>query len=376
MSHKRQSGKSMGKVAVIDLTLDSDANPSPDSDSDIEILPSKKRAKSSTSQAIKPSPTKHLKHIQPDSSSTKNHRVAHHSGAGAAAQIAGSSEQGVSEVDGSEMVKAKKDAELDKIDKTRKAVEFADEVEEARRLGKEAVALEKADKKTTGAEKNPRKGGDGIVYLSVMDDKGQLLEGDDDGDNLRHLAEIKEIFPAGTECKIGNVSTYSIIPGFGFPGVNLQLLQIKTVTHFINHTLLCRFEAAKEALRAAGRSTEEVMIFHGTPSANIPSIMKNGFRIGPSGGGIWLARNPHLSVYYCRGGTKMFACRVLPGKFETALNRGIGEGDSFSGSGYDDSIFVLPIYVIEFTWSLNQQPPEPEEQYRAIFDAAGFGDFF
>ncbi|KAL8278858.1 hypothetical protein RQP46_008729 [Phenoliferia psychrophenolica] len=404
-SHKRQSGKSMSKVAVVDLTLiDSDADPSPDSDSDIEILPSKKRSRTSSSLSSKPSTTKHLKVVQPDSNS-KNHRATHQTEAVASARIGGRSEQGGSGVSGSKSsIKAKQNAaELDKADKARA---FATELEATRKLRKEAaMAAEKLDKNTNATPKKMLKGGGGIVYLSVMDDKGQLLLGDDDdGDNLRHLAMVKEIFPAGS---VGSSSSYGFLSLGGQMGFAMQ---IKTVTRFVNHTLLSRFEAAKQALKAAGRPTKEVMLFHGTGIDNIPKIMNEGFIVPrvEFGNGVWLARNPAISLGYCEGGGMMFICRVLPGLFSSRKDMGLGLGlgpghayghgdsfeagkgdcDSYSGSGGGDDIFVLPIYVVQFTSSMNQPfatpapvyqpPPAPTDQYRTIINAGGynFNSFF
>ncbi|KAJ3040814.1 hypothetical protein HDV00_010429 [Rhizophlyctis rosea] len=51
-------------------------------------------------------------------------------------------------------------------------------------------------------------------------------------------------------------------------------------------------------------------LFHGTFEHNIPSILRTGYHIGPSGG-IYLAAHPTTSVSYCRGGKKMLLNSVL-----------------------------------------------------------------
>ncbi|KAL8277839.1 hypothetical protein RQP46_009822 [Phenoliferia psychrophenolica] len=369
-SHKRKSEKSTGKVAVIDLTLDSDADPSPDSDSDIEILPSKKRAKGSTSHLSKPSPTKYLQRAQPNSSS-RNGRAGHHTGA--TALSAGSSEQGISEVGGLKgAIKAKKDTA--ELDKTRKDRAFAVELEKARRLRKEAAAAQKElDKKTKKVEKR-----EGIEYKVLMGEGRSLLENPDDArdaaDNLPELSKVKEIFKAGLK----STRTDAIA------GLYPSRLKIKKVTRLVNHALERRFNEARQALINAGRSTKELMLFHGTPPQNIPIIAETGFKIPNVGGarnighgfGEWLARNPLASHLYCQGGTQMSMSMLN----KPPLGAGKETYDSFSGDtgGFETDVYVLPTYIIEFSDGRANFPPapDPEELYRAIYGAAGFGDFF
>ncbi|KAL8278824.1 hypothetical protein RQP46_008695 [Phenoliferia psychrophenolica] len=314
---KRKSARGKGKVAVLDLTLDS----SSDSESDVEILPPSKRSKVFSTSSSKSSSTKNVNKTA--QSGLENHRV------------------GKNETDAAE------------ADKARKAKEFATELEQARKMRKKAAEFQKK------LDKVHRKR-NGIVCKVVIDAKGRTLEGVDDGDNLLHLANVKEILPTGSVATSQQAAALNA-------GPDMYNLQIKTITYFVNQALRRSKAGAGQGGTpyegADARIPSEILhelgsdiffrLFHGTPTANIPNIMETGFKIpgaaGSSntgaGGGVWLARSPSTSLEYCQGGDKMFVCRVLPGKFTptymhaTPLGVAKEDFDSFSGSGGDDSIF-------------------------------------
>jgi hypothetical protein len=78
----------------------------------------------------------------------------------------------------------------------------------------------------------------------------------------------------------------------------------------------------KELAAQLGREPDSLKGFHGTHPDNILSICENGFdrskrgsAVGQVyGSGEYLAKNPNVSVGYCRGGSYMLVCRLTLGQ--------------------------------------------------------------
>jgi hypothetical protein len=71
--------------------------------------------------------------------------------------------------------------------------------------------------------------------------------------------------------------------------------------------------------RTEGREMDKLEGYHGTMPANVLSICSSGFDSGRRAGqvygaGEYFAKNPHVSVDYCRGGEYMLVCRLSLGK--------------------------------------------------------------
>ncbi|KAJ3784464.1 ADP-ribosylation [Lentinula aff. detonsa] len=105
--------------------------------------------------------------------------------------------------------------------------------------------------------------------------------------------------------------------------------QVKRFHWIVNYELEKRFQETKTLLSdsadAADDPTKELLLFHGTGTANIDSILNGGFRIGGVGShrvvngtmlgfGVYLAASAATSIGYAAGANRIFACRVFPGK--------------------------------------------------------------
>ncbi|KAK7039311.1 ADP-ribosylation [Favolaschia claudopus] len=194
---------------------------------------------------------------------------------------------------------------------------------------------------------------DGIVFRVVVDADGKTIEGDDDPDNAERLEVVKKDFEQ------------AIAGG----------LKVKTVQWFVNAKLEARFEAAKAQLVSLGIDATEMNLFHGTAEANIQPILENGFLIpGVSPGvqmvngaacgiGIYLATSPSTSLSYTQGASRMFMCRVIPGRTSPKISQAVpaplgqnGHESWTMNAGvyvvkYAD--LVVPRYVVEFQNSYN-----------------------
>jgi len=62
-------------------------------------------------------------------------------------------------------------------------------------------------------------------------------------------------------------------------------LRVREVAVCVNEKLKAQFESKSEAMRAAGKPTGEIWVFHGTGNMeNIDSIIVEGFKVPPPGG--------------------------------------------------------------------------------------------
>ncbi|KAJ3014350.1 hypothetical protein HKX48_005205 [Thoreauomyces humboldtii] len=145
---------------------------------------------------------------------------------------------------------------------------------------------------------------------------------------------------------------------------------------FRNSKLEARFEAARVKLKELGRPfDDERLLFHGTREANFDSILKNGLHVGgtcgtdigigcQSGVGIYLVNEAQGALGYTNGSTRIFGCRVLPGKSTDNVERvrkipdivlGNEKYDSWVGPYGKMDLYVvrcpdlvLPCYMLEF----------------------------
>ncbi|KAL8287695.1 hypothetical protein RQP46_003553 [Phenoliferia psychrophenolica] len=297
-------GKRRAKV-VIDLTLsdssDSEPTPSDDSDdSEVEILPPKKRSR------LPPPPTPTL---APVPRKPLGERTSHHNNNASsddadaasralAEQLAAEDAAAVSE----ERIAREEAASLALLEELAAEDERASRRREEDDLRGELAAQQEQEREArewAAILDEKEKERDAVVFQVTMDSQGRTLEGDEDGDNLAHLAKVKQVFATGIT----------------------QGLQIITVTYFVNHALNCRFEEAKQALLDAGRSVAEHTLFHGTTDQNVQSIIDASpplakWPVLPTslslqssrsayGPGVYLAQNPSTSLGYCKGGNRM-----------------------------------------------------------------------
>lgn len=117
------------------------------------------------------------------------------------------------------------------------------------------------------------------------------------------------------------------------------------------------FERRKELKADLGRDPDELQGFHGTDPSNVLSIAQTGFDAGRRSGqvygsGEYFAKNPTVSVGYCRGGRYMFVCRLTLG-FESC-SRSNRDGDHIWVPDQQYYVIsqptqILPQYIVCFT---------------------------
>ena len=134
------------------------------------------------------------------------------------------------------------------------------------------------------------------------------------------------------------------------------------VDYYDNPDTRGRFAAKAAALQRAGRNGERTWVFHGTGGANVPEIMRGGFRVGGSGGvaiahgaaygnGVYTATGPRDALSYNGGCNMVILAQGLQGAHSEAVRAG---ADSWRGkAGSDWAIFrtseqLLPVYVVHF----------------------------
>ena len=148
---------------------------------------------------------------------------------------------------------------------------------------------------------------------------------------------------------------------------NFQLDTVKAIYVYESANAKAKFRECRAAFDAAGKSTKEEFVFHGTPRrANADSIVQEGFRVGGQNGhaiavgavygqGVYSDTDPMEPRRY---GGFVIMCRGLPGKREEGAPR----DSQFHDQGFDSwipsnqpkwrvwktSAQLLPAYVIEF----------------------------
>merc|ERR1712190_344723 len=136
-----------------------------------------------------------------------------------------------------------------------------------------------------------------------------------------------------------------------------------------NPLLTYKFKQRREALKAMlGREADMLEGFHGTAPANVLSIVDTGFDKGKRGAAVgqvhgsgeYFAKDPSISVSYCRGGNYMLVCRLTLGVASTyGGNSAAQDGDhvwvpSYGGSGcyvIAEPDQILPQFIVQFAGS-------------------------
>ncbi|KAF9032668.1 ADP-ribosylation [Hymenopellis radicata] len=230
----------------------------------------------------------------------------------------------------------------------------------ARRLAKEE------EKELGKVMKQVQEKSEGIVFKVVIDTETKQLE---DG-SPAHPDDLARFEPWKDKLKT-----------FG--------VKVKRFHWIVNYELEKRFEESRDILREiCGEEPQELQLFHGTAPGNIDSILNTGFRIGGVGGhaivngtgqgyGVYLATDPNLSLGHASSASRIFACRVLPGRLTDSVQYtmtlpkipvGSGEFETFANRGVyvvRHTQLVLPCYMIEFEY------PSLPNFYGAIYGGMG-----
>jgi hypothetical protein len=143
----------------------------------------------------------------------------------------------------------------------------------------------------------------------------------------------------------------STIPG--------QPNSIRFIDVYDNPAVALQYKTTKARFRQAGIPTNEVAVFHGTPTANVQKIMAGGFQVGgrgvpvangvAHGTGVYTAENPATAQGYTRGSSCVIMSHALPGR----VGHGSGSGlDSWVVKGdwriFRDGDQLWPRYVIHY----------------------------
>ena len=136
---------------------------------------------------------------------------------------------------------------------------------------------------------------------------------------------------------------------------------MREVVVYVNDATKRRFEAKREALRAAGKSTNEIWVFHGTSSQSvINSIMREGFRVGGKGvavangsvygRGVYTATGPDTPMgTYAASTSRVILSRALTGR--EGPQEGVGVDmwrPRTDWAVFADPHALLPMYVLRY----------------------------
>jgi len=105
-----------------------------------------------------------------------------------------------------------------------------------------------------------------------------------------------------------------------------------------------------------GHPPAELRGFHGSAPRNILSIAQNGFDSGRRSGqafgaGEYFAKDPRISISYCRGGSYMLICQLLLGQESTTEENDDGDHVWVQRNGYyviSEPSQALPMYIVRF----------------------------
>jgi hypothetical protein len=97
---------------------------------------------------------------------------------------------------------------------------------------------------------------------------------------------------------------------------NLQPATISSIDIVINKDLEKKYEATKRKFQSQGIPDREILAYHGTNKANIPSILQTNLQLSFArrqayGRGNYFSEFPAVSLGY---GDGLLLCRILPGK--------------------------------------------------------------
>lgn len=117
-----------------------------------------------------------------------------------------------------------------------------------------------------------------------------------------------------------------------------------------------------------GRAPAELRGFHGSAPCNILSIAENGFDAGRRAGqafgaGEYFAKDPCVSVGYCRGGSYMLVCQLCLGKESSTEENEDGDHIWAAACGYyviSSPEQVLPLYIVRFEDGRGSRPAPGE----------------
>jgi len=127
-----------------------------------------------------------------------------------------------------------------------------------------------------------------------------------------------------------------------------------------NPLLAYQFKSRRQKLKDdLNREADRLEGFHGTAPDNVISICSSGFDSGRRcgqvyGAGEYFAKNPHVSVGYCRGGEYMLVCQLTLGKRSSCQENRDGDHIWVPENGYyvikqPDQVLVQ--YIIKYTSS-------------------------
>lgn len=176
-------------------------------------------------------------------------------------------------------------------------------------------------------------------------------------------------------CRLGQhprSTKYPVVPGedeviLPISRAKMQLLQTKWQEAGGNGNLVTAWQVQNKRLDRLFRATAHNLMeelgctsdmidgWHGTMEGNVLSIARTGFdtsrRSGQVfGAGEYFAKNPQVSVAYCRGGSFMFLCKLLLGK-PNEHHTWVNDEKYYVIKQYDGMVQALPVYLVQFTQS-------------------------
>eukprot|EP01064_Diplonema_japonicum_P038065 TRINITY_DN910_c0_g1_i1.p1 TRINITY_DN910_c0_g1~~TRINITY_DN910_c0_g1_i1.p1 ORF type:complete len:1049 (+),score=377.26 TRINITY_DN910_c0_g1_i1:50-3196(+) len=129
-----------------------------------------------------------------------------------------------------------------------------------------------------------------------------------------------------------------------------------------NEDLEFRFRATEYNMGLArGRAPDMIDGFHGTAEDNVLSIAQNGFdpfrRSGQVyGEGEYFAKDPKVSVGYCRGGVFMFLCKLILGEAGTD-HEWVPSMKYYIMKQREGNIQAIPMYLLQFQPTSSSRSP-------------------
>ena len=127
--------------------------------------------------------------------------------------------------------------------------------------------------------------------------------------------------------------------------------EIKSIDVIENEKLNEIFEKKREELRGEGIDDKPLLIFHGTPQANIEPILKNNFDVSKVangrayGNGVYFSEMPEVSLGYSVDMKSLILCKVLLGRNSKEVMK---TKDGAWAVVVPDVNQILPKYVINF----------------------------
>jgi len=130
--------------------------------------------------------------------------------------------------------------------------------------------------------------------------------------------------------------------------------EIQSIDVIENEKLKAKFEKKRQDLKAKGVDDKPLLIFHGTPQANIDPILKNNFDLKKMvngrahGDGVYFSEMPEVSLGYSRDMQSLILCMVLLGENAKVLKRKRQTEVGAWAVVVPDVDQILPKYVINF----------------------------